>query len=93
MPEEALVPQGGRQFVVKLVEGPNGPVSQRLEAKIGARLPGKVEVLEGLAVGDTVVTAGQSNLMRGDGLAVRVVEIGRSGPPGSSAPTRSGSAV
>jgi len=93
VPEEALVPQGGRQFVIKLVEGPTGLVSQRLEAKIGARLPGKVEVLEGLAVGDTVVTAGQSNLMRGDGLAVRVVEIGRAGPPGSSSPTRSGSAV
>jgi membrane fusion protein (multidrug efflux system) len=93
VPEEALVPMGGKQFVVKLVDGPNGPVSQRLEARIGARLPGKVEVLEGLAAGDSVVTAGQAGLMRGDGLPVRVVEIGRAGPGGASMPARSGSAV
>jgi membrane fusion protein (multidrug efflux system) len=50
-------------------------------------------VLEGLQVGDTVVTAGQANLMRGDGLPVRVVDIGRAAPGGASTPTRSGSAV
>jgi membrane fusion protein (multidrug efflux system) len=93
VPEEALVPMGGRQFIVKLVEGPNGLVSQRLEAKVGARLPGKVEVLDGLEVGDTVVTAGQAALMRADGLPVRIVEIGRAGPGGAPAPARTGSAV
>jgi membrane fusion protein (multidrug efflux system) len=93
VPEEALVPMGGKQFIVKLVEGPNGPVSQRLEARVGVRLPGKVEVLEGLEVGDTVVTAGQAGLMRGDGLPVRIVEIGRSAPGGAPAPARTGSAV
>jgi membrane fusion protein (multidrug efflux system) len=93
VPEEALVPMGGKQFIVKLVDGPNGLTSQRLEARIGTRLAGKVEVLEGLQVGDTVVTAGQANLMRGDGLPVRVVDIGRAAPGGASTPTRSGSAV
>jgi len=76
VPEEALVPQGGRQLIFKLVNGPDGkPVSQRLEAKIGTRLPGKVEILEGLVAGDTVVTAGHSRLLRGDAVPLRVVDL------------------
>ena len=76
VPEEALVPQGGRQLIFKLVNGPDGkPVSQRLEAKIGTRLPGKVEILEGLVAGDTVITAGHSRLLRGDAVPVRVVDL------------------
>ena len=66
VPEEALVPQGGKQYVFKVVDGPNGKVAKRIEARIGLRLPGKVEVLEGLAAGDLVVTAGQARLGRGD---------------------------
>jgi membrane fusion protein (multidrug efflux system) len=76
VPEEALVPQGGKQYLVKVVDGPNGKVSQRLEAHIGMRLPGKAEILEGLAAGDLVVTAGQARLMRGDSLPVRIVDVG-----------------
>ncbi|MBX3604673.1 MAG: efflux RND transporter periplasmic adaptor subunit [Piscinibacter sp.] len=77
VPEEALVPQGGKQYLVKVVDGPNGKVSQRLEAQIGARLPGKVEILGGLKAGEVVVTAGHARLMRGEGLPVRVVDVGR----------------
>ncbi|KQW00664.1 RND transporter [Rhizobacter sp. Root1221] len=76
VPEEALVPQGGRQFLVKVTDGPAGPTSQRLEAKLGLRVPGKVEILQGLQAGDLVVTAGQARLMRGDGLPVKVVQVG-----------------
>jgi membrane fusion protein (multidrug efflux system) len=79
VPEEALVPQGGKQFVFKVVEGANGKVSKRIEAQIGLRLPGKVEILEGLAVGDSVVTAGQSRLMRGDALPLKVVDLSNVG--------------
>lgn len=76
VPEEALVPQGGRQFLVKVVEGPAGLRSQRLEARPGLRVPGKVEILQGLRAGDLVVTAGQGRLMRSDGLPVQVVSAG-----------------
>ncbi len=86
VPEEALVPQGGRQYLVKVVDGPSGPVSQRIEARLGVRLPGRAEILEGIAVGDLVVTAGQARLMRGDGLALRVVEVGGSAPRAPAAP-------
>jgi membrane fusion protein, multidrug efflux system len=82
VPEEAIVPQGSRQFVIRLVDSPEGLVSQRVEVKVGMRTPGKVELLDGVAVGDTVVVAGQQRLQR-DGTVVRVIEgAGRGGAPG-----------
>jgi RND family efflux transporter MFP subunit len=141
IPEEAIVPQGGRQFVIKMVEqteeqfkvlaeaakkaavataaaagspatagtatggaqaagggaaaaagganaapAPQAPVfvngkrlvSQRTEVKIGIRRPGRVEITEGVADGDTVVVAGQQRLQR-DNSPVRVIEVGRPG--------------
>lgn len=81
VPEEALVPQGGKQYLIKVVDGPQGPVSQRIEAKLGMRVPGRAEVLEGLKEGDLVVTAGQSRLMRGDALPLRVVDVGAPARP------------
>lgn len=85
VPEEALVPLGGKQYLYKAVDGPNGKVSQRIEARIGLRLPGKVEILDGLAAGDLVVTAGQARLARGDALPLRVVDIARAGGGGRPA--------
>ena len=90
IPEEALVPQGAKQFVIKVVDGTNGKVSQRIEPRLGLRVPGKVEVLQGLAAGDTIVTAGQARLMGADGVALRIVEVGvaESAPPPAEEPTR-----
>ncbi len=49
VPEEALVPQGDKQFVVLVVPGDKGPVSRRVEARIGQRVAGKVELLAGVS--------------------------------------------
>lgn len=77
VPEEALVPQGEQQYVVKVVTDAQGrQVSQRMVAKVGARSVGRVEILEGLAARETVVIAGQPRLMRSDGLPVRVIQVG-----------------
>jgi membrane fusion protein (multidrug efflux system) len=85
IPEEAIIPQGGRTFVVKVVQGdkPDVRVSERVAVKVGLRQPGKVEIVEGLAAGDTVVTAGHQRLQK-DGTAVRVVDLpqGAGGKPG-----------
>ncbi|WP_298829918.1 efflux RND transporter periplasmic adaptor subunit [uncultured Piscinibacter sp.] len=91
VPEEALVPQGGKQYLIKVVDGAAGKVSQRIEANIGMRLPGRAEILSGLEPGDLVVTAGQARLLRGDALPVRVVEVGVAAP--ASAPPRAASGV
>lgn len=76
IPEEAIVPQGGRQYVYKLVDGPDHDtrIAQRVEVKVGIRQPGKVEIVEGLVPGDTVVTAGQQRIQR-DGMPVRVLDL------------------
>ena len=93
VPEEALVPLGVRQVIFKVVEGEDGKqVTQRLEAKVGMRLPGKVEILEGLKAGDTVVTAGHGRLMRGDMLPVRVVDLSKPGRPAGAARPAAGPA-
>ncbi len=97
IPEEAIVPQGGRQFVIKVVEpaavaGVDASalppdtkfVSLRQEVRLGARQFGRVEVVDGLLEGDTVVLAGQQRLQR-DGSPLRIVELGRPQAP-SSAP-------
>jgi membrane fusion protein (multidrug efflux system) len=97
VPEEAIVPQGGKQFVIKVVAADTLPadaraklppdtasVSQRSEVKLGIRRPGRVELLDGVTEGDTVVVAGQQRLQR-DGTPLRVIDMARpSGPPASS---------
>ena len=78
VPEEALVPVGAKRFVFKVVDGADGKkTAQRVEAKIGLRLPGKVEILEGIQAGDTVVTAGHGRLLRGDSVPVRVIDLSK----------------
>lgn len=88
VPEEALVPQGGRQYLVKVVDGPNGKLAQRLEARLGVRQPGKVEILEGLSAGDLVVTAGQARVLRPEPTPVRIVDVGSTerAPGGAARP-------
>lgn len=83
VPEEALVPQGGKQYVVKLVPGAEGKglMSERIEARLGMRVPGKVELLEGVKAGDLVVTAGQARLMRGGPQPVKVVDLDKPAAP------------
>jgi membrane fusion protein (multidrug efflux system) len=100
IPEEAIIPQGGRTFVVKVVQGdkPDVRVSERVAVKVGLRQPGKVEILEGLSAGDTVVTAGHQRLQK-DGTALRVVDLPQSsggkpgGPPGPPGPAGPGAPV
>jgi membrane fusion protein (multidrug efflux system) len=86
VPEEALVPLGASQFVFKVVDGADGQrVAQRLEAKVGLRQPGKVEIVEGLQAGDMVVTAGQARLLRGDRVPVRLIDLAQAGTAAATA--------
>jgi membrane fusion protein (multidrug efflux system) len=98
VPEEAIVPQGPRTFVIKVMDGTDKDdkgvlqkVSQRVEVKIGIRRPGRVEILEGVKEGETIVTAGQQRIQK-DGTVLRIGAAvgerpagGPGGPPGSQA--------
>jgi membrane fusion protein, multidrug efflux system len=92
VPEEAIVPQAGRQFVIRLVDGPDQDtkIAQRVEVKVGIRRPGRVEITNGLQPGDLVVTAGQQRVQK-DGMPVRVVDLSRQ--PGAPAAGASGVAA
>lgn len=74
VPEEAIVPQGNSASVLLVVPGEAGASAtvRRVPVRLGLRREGVVEVLEGLRLGDTVVTAGQQRVAR-DGVPVRVV--------------------
>jgi membrane fusion protein, multidrug efflux system len=69
VPEEAIVPQGGKMTVWRVVDGK----AIRTEVKTGTRRAAKVEVTQGLQAGDTVVTAGQVRLSV-DGTPVRIAQ-------------------
>lgn len=85
--EEALVPVGERHFVFKVVDGPEGTkVAQRTPVRIGLRVPGKAEIIEGLKEGEAIVLAGQTRLGRNDSTPVRVVDLNRPGGPGKGGP-------
>ncbi|HJV80153.1 efflux RND transporter periplasmic adaptor subunit [Noviherbaspirillum sp.] len=71
IPEEAIVPQGNRMTVWKVVDGK----AVKTEVKTGLRRAAKVEITQGLQEGDTVITAGQVRLSR-DGTPVRIVQSG-----------------
>lgn len=69
IPEEAIVPIGNKSTVWKIVEAK----AQRTEVRTGLRREAKVEITEGLRIGDTVVTAGQMRLKE-DRTPVRIVQ-------------------
>ncbi|MFQ3594831.1 MAG: efflux RND transporter periplasmic adaptor subunit, partial [Sphingomonadaceae bacterium] len=69
VPELAVVGQGERQFVYRLVEGDR---VARTEVRTGLRRAGVVEVVDGVAVGDRIVVEGTVRIR--DGMAVRPVE-------------------
>jgi membrane fusion protein (multidrug efflux system) len=92
IPEEAIVPQGGKQFVIKLLDDPAASgksasgqkITQRVEVKVGLRSPGRVEVLEGLSAGDTVITSGQQRVQK-DGTRVSVMAVASAARQSASA--------
>ena len=97
VPEEAVVSQGGRQSVIRLLraegkDGQPGWTSQRADVQTGTRLAGQVEIVRGLADGDRIVTAGQQRIQR-DGAPVRLAEPPANGAPDGAAPAASAAAA
>lgn len=81
IPEEAIVPLAGKQYVIKLLDAAaandkDSKTTQRVEVKVGIRRLGKVEILEGLNEGDELVVAGQQRIQK-DGTVVKVLNLPR----------------
>lgn len=69
VPETALAPRENRHYVYRV----NGDTVEEVAVRIGQRRGGQVEVLEGLADGDQVVTAGLQKIQDGARVAVTLV--------------------
>jgi membrane fusion protein (multidrug efflux system) len=67
VPEEALSPRQGKQYVFLVQDGR----AVEREVAIGARAPGLVEIRTGLAAGDVIVTEGIQRLR--DGIPLQVL--------------------
>lgn len=88
IPEESLIPVGNQHFVLKLIDPPAGAtvpqgakMAKNTLVKLGDRRKGEVEIVEGLAPGDIVVTAGVLKVR--DGMPVQPMPT----PPVAAAPT------
>ncbi len=68
VPEAALVPEQSRQFLFVVEEGR----AVRREVRIGRRQPGRVEVVDGLKVGEVIIVEGTQKVREGG--AVRIVD-------------------
>ena len=60
-PEQSIVPEGTRQYVFVISDG----VAEKRQVQLGRRIPGYVVVSDGLAAGETVVTAGTHKVRDG----------------------------
>lgn len=90
VPEEALLPQGGRQWLVVLesapeVDGKPQWTARRVEVSTGIRRGSMVQITQGLSAGQTVVVAGQQRIQQ-DGMPVRVIELKPEPKPAKSNP-------
>ena len=76
IPEASLLPLADRQYVMVRVDIDGKDTVEKRLVNIGMRLPGYVEVVEGLRSGEQVVTHGNSKVKPGDDLDVLAVDDG-----------------
>jgi membrane fusion protein (multidrug efflux system) len=74
IPEECLVAQGLKKYVF-VVDRTDNTVERR-EVRTGTRRPGEVEVVEGLIVGELVITDGTLKVRPGSKVSIRAMDDG-----------------
>lgn len=83
VPETALLPQGDKQFVFRVVDEAGTKKAARVEVTLGRRELGEVEIRSGLEPGDVIVGAGAAKLREGG--VIQAIE--REAPPSPPTPT------
>ncbi len=84
IPEQAIVPRGQESFVYRVAEGK----AQLVKVQTGLRKVGEVEITNGLAAGDVVVTEGTQKI--GPGAPVTVMLDKPAAAPAAARPGTSG---
>lgn len=80
VPEQALVPSGGSQYVFVIDEE---NIARRVEVTLGSRRPGIVEVTQGLLPGQRIITEGVAQVRPNQ--PVRILNAPAGGNPAASA--------
>lgn len=81
VPEAAIVPSQGRQFVFVVDEE---SIARRIEVEIGRRRPGQAEIISGVVPGQRVVTQGIAQVR--PGTRVRIVNQEGAVPTSAASP-------
>ena len=76
IPEEALIPNGDKNFVLAVIEKEKIKTVEKRLVKTGVREPGKVEVLSGLLADDLVVTHGTMKAKPGKPIIIQAIQKG-----------------
>lgn len=76
IPEEALIPNGDKIFVLVVIEKENLKTVEKRLVKTGVREPGKVEVLSGLSAEDLVVIHGTMKAKPGKPIMIQAIQKG-----------------
>lgn len=79
-PEEAIVPERGDQFVFLVRDG----VAEKRAVTLGRRIPGFVEIVNGLSPGDTVITEGTHKVRHGSRVEVLNQQAAENSGPATS---------
>lgn len=74
--EEAIVPQGEFKYVLVVKEVSDGHRAERREVTLGTRMPGKVEVVSGLEIGEQIITHGTLKVRPGMPVRIKAVDDG-----------------
>ena len=76
IPEASLLPLADKQYVMRRIDKNGKNTVEKRQVHIGLRLPGYVEIRDGLSEGEQVVTHGNSKVRPGDILDVMAVDDG-----------------
>ncbi len=83
--EDAIVAEGGGNYVFKIVDGK----AVRTPVTLGQRRYGSVEILKGLSPGDIVVVAGQMKLRDGAEVTPTIIDEPAAAPTAGTGPSAS----
>ncbi len=74
--EEAIIPQGETKHVFVVVDTGESLLVEKRMVELGARMPGRVEVVSGLSAGEKIVTHGTLKIRPGMPVRIRAVDDG-----------------
>ena len=74
--EESVVPRGDNTYVFVVNPNAETPKAEQREVQLGARQPGRVEVVAGLSAGEMVIRHGTLKVRPGAPVRIRAVDDG-----------------